>query len=141
MIATAQRGLVAFLVTDIGGVLHALVKARAEPGNADTIMLGPTIQTLLGVDGSSGDGQQADIYDLVANAAVENVRYSCVQSEEGGRFYHVESDYRIVEVAGGERIALPPEYMWLSFRQLQDMVRFGLLGVEARSLLSCLSVS
>jgi len=62
-----------------------------------------------------------------------------VQSEEGGRFHHVESEYRIIEVEDGLRLTLPPEYMWLSFRQMQEMLRYGLVGVEARSVLSCVS--
>ena len=125
MIAAGEVGLVAFLTTRIDGVLHALVKARVEPGSADTITLGPTVQSALGGEGSGGEG--------------ETVRYSCLQSEEGGRFYHVVSEYRIVEVQGGHQLRLPPEFLWLSFRQMQEMVRYGLLGVEARSLLSCLS--
>jgi oxidase EvaA len=139
MIAADEQGLVAFLITEIDGVLHALVKARVEPGSADTITLGPTVQSALGGDGGGGDGRQGPFYDTIGNAAREDIRYSCVQSEEGGRFHRVVSEYRIVEVRDGHVLELPPEYTWMSFRQMQEMVRYGLLGVEARSLLSCLS--
>jgi dTDP-4-dehydro-6-deoxy-alpha-D-glucopyranose 2,3-dehydratase len=139
MIAADEQGLVAFLVTEIHGVLHALIKARVEPGSADTVTLGPTVQSALGCQGSGRDDQHSVLFDLVRNATSANIRFSCVQSEEGGRFYQVRSEYRIVEVGGGHQLTLPPEYMWLSFRQLQEMVRYGLLSVEARSLLSCLS--
>ncbi len=139
MIAAGEGGLVAFLITKIDGVLHALVKARVEPGSADTITLGPTVQSALGGEGSGGEGGHSEYFDLVKSAAGANVRYSCLQSEEGGRFYHVVSEYRIVEVDSGQQLRLPPEYLWLSFRQMQEMVRYGLLGVEARSLMSCLS--
>jgi dTDP-4-dehydro-6-deoxy-alpha-D-glucopyranose 2,3-dehydratase len=138
MIAADEQGLVGFLITEIDGVLHALVKARAEPGSSDTITLGPTVQCALGVEGG-GEGEHRTIFDLVRDATGDSVRYSCAQSEEGGRFYHVVSEYRMVEIEGGKRLQLPPEYMWLSFGQIQEMVRYGLLGVEARSLLSCLS--
>jgi oxidase EvaA len=139
MIAAGEVGLVAFLTTRVDGVLHALVKARVEPGSADTITLGPTVQSALGGEGSGGEGEHSEYFDLVNSAADVTVRYSCLQSEEGGRFYHVVSEYRIVEVKGGHQLRLPPEFTWLSFRQMQEMVRYGLLGVEARSLLSCLS--
>lgn len=139
MIAAGEVGLVGFLTTKIDGVLHALVRARVEPGSADTITLGPTVQSALGGEGSGGDGGHSEYFELVKNAADATVRYSCLQSEEGGRFYHVVSDYRIVDVDGAHQLELPPECLWLSFRQMQEMVRYGLLGVEARSLLSCLS--
>lgn len=139
MIAADEKGLIAFLITQIDGVLHVLVKARVEPGSADTITLGPTVQSSLGVEGSSSEGEHRGLLDLVREASGDNVRYSCAQSEEGGRFFHVVSEYKIVEMKGGRQLPLPPEYMWMSFRQMQDLVRYGLLGVEARSLLSCLS--
>jgi oxidase EvaA len=139
MIAAGSHGLVALLTTEIDGVLHALVRARVEPGSADTITLGPTVQSALGVELGGGDGRHKDLFDLVRGAPAEDVPFSCLQSEEGGRFYHVVSEYRIVDIDGGKSLSLPPDCMWLTFQQMQEMVHYGLLGVEARSLLSCVS--
>ena len=139
MIAPVAPGFIAFLTTEINGVLHALVKARAEPGSGDTVIVGPTVQSALGFEGSDLEGDHGPFLELVRKAEEKDIRYSCVQSEEGGRFYHVQSEYRIVHMERGHLLALPPSYRWLSLRQLQDMVRYGLLSVEARSLLSCLS--
>lgn len=139
MIASRPRGLIAFVISQIDGLLHVLVKARAEPGSADTLILGPTVQSALGFESTRTSGDRSGIVDLVANAAADDIRYSNVQSEEGGRFHHVESEYRIVEIADGDRLSLPPEYLWLSLRQVHELLQFGLLSVEARSLLACLS--
>jgi oxidase EvaA len=139
MIAAEGQGLIGLLTTEINGVLHALVRARVEPGSADTITLGPTVQSALGFEAGGGDGRHKALFDLVKGATGKSVRFACLQSEEGGRFYRVVSEYRIVELADGRRLSLPPDCLWLTFRQMEEMVRYGLLGVEARSLLSCVS--
>lgn len=139
LIASVEEGLIAFLATKIDGVLHVLVQARVEPGSADTVTVGPTIQCALGYPSRGGGGEHGPFFDLVQNAPPENLRYSAVQSEEGGRFYRVENEYRIVEIEGGYELPLPPNYAWVTLGQLQELLRYGLVSVEARSLLSCLS--
>lgn len=141
MIGAEEHGLIGLLTAEIGGVLHAMVRARVEPGSHDIVTLGPTVQSALGFESGGGDEGHATVFDLVKKASGKSLRYACLQSEEGGRFYQVVSDYRIVQAEDGQGISLPPDCMWLTFRQMQEMVRFGLLGVEARSLLSCISLT
>lgn len=139
MIAPVEQGLIAFVTTEVDGVLHVLLKARAEPGCADTLILGPSVQSALGFERTSEEGEHPDVVELVRNASGNELQFACVQSEEGGRFYGVQSEYRIVQTEGGDALRLPPNYRWLSFRQVQELVRYGLVSVEARSLLSCLA--
>jgi dTDP-4-dehydro-6-deoxy-alpha-D-glucopyranose 2,3-dehydratase len=140
LVASAEQGLIAFLVTDIEGTLHALVQARSEPGSADTLTVGPTVQCALTYEGSR-ESAEIPYMRLVMDPSAGELRYSRVQSEEGGRFFRVENEYRFVEIIGGQALALPPTYRWISFRQLQDIVQRGLLTVEGRSLLACLRFS
>jgi dTDP-4-dehydro-6-deoxy-alpha-D-glucopyranose 2,3-dehydratase len=141
LIASVEEGLIAFLATKIDDVLHVLVQARVEPGSADTVTVGPTIQCALGYHSRSGGGEHAPFFDLVQDAAPETIRYSAVQSEEGGRFYRVENEYRVVEIENGYELSLPPNYTWVTLHQLQELLRYGLVSVEARSLLSCLPLT
>jgi len=141
IIASVATGLIALLITRIDGALHALVKARAEPGSADSVTVGPTIQRALDFHSGAKDVDHSPFFDLLANASERDVRYSCVQSEEGGRFFRVENLYRIVEIEEADHLSIPPGYIWLTFRQMQDLVRRGLLSVEARTLLSCISLT
>jgi oxidase EvaA len=136
MIAACAPGTIGFLVTEIGGVLHALLRARSEPGTPDVVILGPTAQSALGFE---PDGDEA-IEMVLHPRSGARLRYAAAQSEEGGRFYQTVSEYRIVELDHGEDLAISPDCRWLTFRQIQEMLRYGLIGVEARSLLSCLAL-
>lgn len=67
------------------------------------------------------------------------VRYDTVQSEEGGRFYHALTRYQIIQVDSDFMDKTPPGHLWMTLRQLTDLLRHGhYLNIEARSLLACL---
>jgi dTDP-4-dehydro-6-deoxy-alpha-D-glucopyranose 2,3-dehydratase len=140
ILGSAGQGLIALLVTEIDGVLHALLKARAEAGSADTVTIGPTIQLVFDRHSRWQNGEEP-LYDMIATASKGAIRYSCVQSEEGGRFYRVENLYRIVEIDNAADLPIPAEYTWVTFRQMHHLIGNGLLSVEARSLLACLTYS
>jgi oxidase EvaA len=139
LIAPTEEGLVGFLTTKIDDVLHVLVQARVEPGSADTLIVGPTVQCSMGFETRQSGGEAHEFFDLIEHAPANAIRYSAVQSEEGGRFYQVQNEYRIVELddLGGQK--LPENFAWVTLRQLQELLRHGLVSVEARTLLACLS--
>ena len=140
LIGATEQGLIAFVTAEIDGVLHFLAQGRADPGGADNIMVGPTVQCALGYERRTGEASTLLFQDLVEYPASGQVQYSCVQSEEGGRFYRVENEYRVVQVDSVSNLGpLPDNFTWMTGRQLQELLRFGLVNIEARSLLSCLS--
>jgi oxidase EvaA len=141
LIAGVEKGLVAFLVKRLNGVLHFLVQAKVEPGNADTVSLGPTVQCVLGAECVSDPASWPPFMDLVVDATPEAVRYSCTQAEEGGRFYHVENEYRVVELPESDQLLPPEGYLWVTLGQLTDFLRHGQVNIEARNLLACLSLT
>ena len=139
LLAPSAKGLVGFLVKSFGGLLHFLVQARVEPGNVEAVALAPTVQCGLGFE-RADDRSSAPIFaDLLANAPEKWIRYAATQSEEGGRFFGLESDYRIVELPGDINPSLPENFRWMTLGQLNEMLRFGLVNIEARNVLSCLS--
>jgi dTDP-4-dehydro-6-deoxy-alpha-D-glucopyranose 2,3-dehydratase len=129
------QGLAIFVARPINDVLHVLVQARPEIGLLDLVEMGPTVQLLPGEDPSSaGDPFVKDI----ATGAVGRIRYDTVLSEEGGRFHLALTRYRVVEVGEEFPVEVPPNYCWLTVRQLMDLLRHGhYLNIEARSLLAC----
>lgn len=139
LVAPATKGLVGFLVKNLGGTLHLLVQARIEPGNAEAVALAPTVQWGLGLDQASSATPTTALVALLRDAPSEWVRYSCTQSEEGGRFFGLESEYRFVELPEDLNPPIPESYRWMTLGQLNEMLRFGLVNIEARNLLSCLS--
>jgi oxidase EvaA len=138
MIAPIGTGLVAFLVTRIHGVLHALVHARAEPGYLDVVELAPTVQCTPDNYTKLPPAARPRFVDDVLGAAPERIWFDTLLSEEGGRFYHSRNKYMIVEVdpdAGFEQA----DFRWLTLHQLVDLLRHShYLNVQARSLVACL---
>ncbi|MFE1174096.1 NDP-hexose 2,3-dehydratase family protein [Streptomyces sp. NPDC058773] len=130
------EGRAVFLVRPFDGVLHVLVHARQQYGLMDLVEMAPTV--LL----PPGAGVTAVRERWLRGALASGkgtVRYDQVLSEEGGRFYNALTRYQIIEV--GEEYATdpPPDYCWMTVRQLSALLRHGhYLTIEARSLLACL---
>jgi oxidase EvaA len=141
LIESSKGGVLAFLCRPIRGVLHFLVQGRVEPGNFDCVELAPTLQCTP----SNYDRQRPEtlppFYDLVLNAAPEQMRYGALQSEEGGRFYHDVNRYLVVELDQAGELELPENYAWMTVAQLKEFIRFNNnVNIEARGLISCLGL-
>jgi dTDP-4-dehydro-6-deoxy-alpha-D-glucopyranose 2,3-dehydratase len=126
------QGHAMFLARPSDGVLHLLVRARPEYGLLDMVEMAPTLHVLAGED----EEPDPFVRDALTSSTV---RYDQVLSEEGGRFYHALTRYRIVEVGDDVPLDVPPHFRWMTVRQLLDLLRHGhYLDIEARSLLACL---
>lgn len=130
------EGLAVLVCKRINDVPHMLLRARQEYGLLDLVEMGPSIQLLPGQDGSViADGLLRD----VAEARVGRTRFDTVLSEEGGRFYHALTRYRVVEVDDGFPVEVPPSFRWLTPHQVVGLLRHGhYFNIEARTLLACL---
>lgn len=142
MFAAHDTGLVAFVVRRFGGVLHALVALRTEPGFVDAVELAPTVQcTPENYRRLPAERRPAHL-DHVLAAGPDRLRFDTVMSEEGGRFHHTRTRYVVVEdPAGpdGAGVVAGPDHRWLTLAQLSELVRHShYLNVQARSLLTCL---
>jgi dTDP-4-dehydro-6-deoxy-alpha-D-glucopyranose 2,3-dehydratase len=137
MIRPLETGVVAFLVAQFGGVLHALVRAMVQPGYKDVAELAPTVQCAPhNYDGLPPESKPRFL-DVVEEAKPEQVRYDVTLSEEGGRFYHARNRYMVVEVAPDPQFD-HPDFRWMPLHQLVDLLRHShYVNVEARSLVAC----
>ncbi|MBB6421367.1 NDP-hexose 2,3-dehydratase family protein [Streptomyces sp. AK010] len=137
LLAPRGQGRAMFLVRVLDGVLHLLVQARPEYGLMDMVEMAPTVHLLPGED-------LAGIRDVRLREAVSDpaahghtVRYDTVQSEEGGRFHHALTRYQVIETGPDFPDEAPPGHLWVTVRQLTDLLRHGhYLNIEARSLLA-----
>jgi oxidase EvaA len=102
--------------------------------------LAPTIQYLPGA--VERENERGPRYiELVERLKDKGVRHSSIQSEEGGRFYHYQNRYLILEASQGEVVEEPSNYHWMTLWQLNTLMLYGNhLNIEARSLLSCLTL-
>lgn len=136
LIRQQESGIIGMIVKRIDGVYHLLVQAKMELGNFDILELAPTVQCITG----SYTNPQYDVRYL--NLFLEEqglVRYKATQSEEGGRFYRESNLNMVIEVDDDFPLAVDPGFIWMSFRQAKEFIRFNnYFNVEARSILACI---
>ena len=138
MLEPYGTGIVAFLVREIDGVLHVLVRAKVEPGFFDVIELAPTVQCSPENYEVLPASARPLYVDAVLDAGPERTRFSSMLSEEGGRFYHARTSYRIVET-DLDPLDEPPEFRWLTVHQLNELMRHShYVNIQARSMIACL---
>lgn len=134
MLEPVGVGVIAFVVKEIGGVLHLLTHARTEPGYADVTELAPTVQCVP----SNYDRlpERPRFLDEVLGSG--RVWFDTVLSEEGGRFLGARNRYMVVE-SDVEVAADDPQYRWLTLAQYEELLRHSFyVNIQARSLVLCL---
>jgi dTDP-4-dehydro-6-deoxy-alpha-D-glucopyranose 2,3-dehydratase len=139
LVHPAGQGISVFLARRVDGVLHLLVQGRVEAGTLDVVEAAPTIHCLPGNYRDVPPEHRPPFLDYVLGVDRSRVRYEAVQSEEGGRFYHAQNLYQIIEVADDFPVDVPDGYRWMTVAQLMTLLgRSNYLNVEARSLVACL---
>jgi dTDP-4-dehydro-6-deoxy-alpha-D-glucopyranose 2,3-dehydratase len=139
LLSPCGPGVSAFLVRSLGGVLHVLVHARPEAGHLHGVELAPTVQCIPDNYRGLPPEHRPRYLDYVEQAPAGRVRFDTVLSEEGGRFYHAEVRYMIVEVEDDFPVVEPEGYRWLTVDQITQLLRHShYLNVQARSLVACL---
>ncbi|MEU5050263.1 NDP-hexose 2,3-dehydratase family protein [Streptomyces sp. NPDC021096] len=129
------QGVSAFVVKKFDGVTHLAVQARFQAGVQDAAELGPTVQCTP----SNFPRHPPRFLDYVLGAGADRVLFDSVLTEEGGRFYHSENRYMLIEAGEDFPVELPPDFCWASVHQLKALLRHSYyINVEARSLLACL---
>ncbi|MET7641391.1 NDP-hexose 2,3-dehydratase family protein [Streptomyces sp. NPDC005438] len=132
-------GVVALLVKRFDGVLHALLRARIEPGYIDAIELAPTVQGTPENYAGFPEEEREPFREVERRLAQDRVLFDAEMSEEGGRFYHSRSRYTIIEVGAEYPDQEPPGFRWVTVPQLAWLLQHRhYLNVQARSLVACL---
>ncbi|MBN1978717.1 MAG: NDP-hexose 2,3-dehydratase family protein [Anaerolineae bacterium] len=131
-------GVVGFLTKKFDGTLHFLVRASLEPGNLDIIEMGPTV-ACSNAEARAKQPNHPPFLETFLQAPPEQVRYSAIQSEEGGRFYHFQNRYMILELPPDTQLDPPEHFIWMTLGQIIDFTKYSYFNIEARNLLACLN--
>ncbi|WP_406113309.1 NDP-hexose 2,3-dehydratase family protein [Streptomyces sp. NBC_01014] len=132
-------GVAALLVKRFDGVLHALLRARIEPGYVDVIELAPTVQGTPENHAHLPGLVQDQLRDIERYRDEGRVLFDAEMSEEGGRFYHSRSRYMIIEVGENYPEQEPEGFRWTTLPQITWLLQHQhYLNVQARSLIACL---
>lgn len=135
LIKDLNIGLIGFIIKEFNGIIHFLVQAKLEPGNIDKFELAPTV-SVSHYKSKLDLGEEVFAMEMLLNASKNNVILDNVQSEEGGRFYHLQNRNMIVRV--DDSFNIPENYIWMSLGQIMEFSRLGKLNIEGRSVISCL---
>lgn len=139
LFSAQQEGLAALLVKPFEGVLHALVQGKLQPGHSDLMEIAPTVQCVTGGYRDIPVERIPPFLDYVMAVPEEQIRYDALLCEEGGRFYQRENRYMVIEVDDDFPAEAPPNYTWVSLRQIKQLIKYSnIFDMEARTLLCCL---
>jgi oxidase EvaA len=139
LVAHSGLGLNGFVLQRINGVLHFLVRACMYPGNFALFELGSTVSRSSAGD-YFGKPEAPPYLDLFDDPPHDWIRYSAIQSEEGGRFFQYQNRYTILELPEGMPVEDSPAHRWMTLGQIQDLLRHGYFNIEGRNLLACLDL-
>jgi len=140
MIKPTQESILAYIVKEINGVYHFLVQAKIEAGNFDILELAPTVQCLTGNYRTGQNEYFVPFLEEILNADEDQIWYSALQSEEGGRFFREANRNMIIEAKPDFPVEVPDNYYWMTLYQLSTFIKFNnYLNIAARSLISAIS--
>jgi len=135
LIADSHLGIAGFVVKKIKNVLHFLIQAKVEPGNINIIELAPTV-LCAAYESRINRSEKPPFFELFSDVNKDRVKYSAIQSEEGGRFFRVQNKYMIIEVDETELAEIPANYVWMTLGQMMKLVERSHFNIYARSLLA-----
>ncbi len=139
LVAPVEQGIAAFLVREFDGVAHVLLQAKMESGVLNVAEFAPTVQCLPVNYADLPAERQPRFLDVVRAAAPDAVRADSVQSEEGGRFFHADNRYQIIEVGDEIGPDAGDEHRWVTPDQMARLLQHSNhLNIQARSLYAAL---
>ncbi|HEY0963224.1 MAG TPA: NDP-hexose 2,3-dehydratase family protein [Pseudomonadales bacterium] len=131
-------GLSGFLCTEIGGVLHFCMQAKAEPGIVGSVELAPTV-SLFDYRQRAEKGIDVPYLDCFLQARAPAIVHSSIQSEEGGRFWNLRNHVLVVQLPRADAIKMRDNFAWMTLAQLHALSQGeSRVNSEARTLLACL---
>ena len=139
LIKDLNIGLLGFLTKKINGIVHFLVQAKVEPGNIDIVELCPTVSCSNMDYLKNNKKLQPKFFEYFMNYQDSRTVYNSIQSEEGGRFYHLQNRNMIVELKESIDLDLPENYIWMTLGQIMDFMKYSMFNIEARSLISSIN--
>ena len=139
LIKDLNIGLIGFIVKLFHNIPHFLVQAKVEVGHTDIIELSPTISCSNYYYRLNNFESQPNFFKYFVDDNSIRVLYNTIQSEEGGRFYHLQNINKIVLISDKEQLNIPQNFCWMSLSQIMEFMRYGMFNIEARSLISSLN--
>ncbi|ATL27342.1 NDP-hexose 2,3-dehydratase family protein [Streptomyces formicae] len=132
-----EVGILGLLAREFDGVLHFLMQAKMEPGNAGLVQLSPTVQATRSNYTKVHRGRDVAYLDHFVGPARGRVLTDVLQSEHGSWFFHKTNRNMVVET--DRDVPVRDGYLWLTLGQLGELLRHDdVVNMDSRSVLACL---
>jgi oxidase EvaA len=132
-----EVGILGFIAKDFDGVLHLLVQAKIEPGNAYGVQLAPTVQATRSNVTRVHRGSSVPYVEYFADPRAHRVVVDVLQSEQGSWFFRKQNRNVVVEVSGD--VPDHEDFCWMTLRQIYAFLRErDTVNMDARTVLGCL---
>lgn len=130
-----EIGFLGFITREIDGVLHFLIQAKIEPGNANVIQLSPTLQATRSNYLQVHEGKKPLYLEYFQNAQPKQILLDQLQSEQGARFLRKRN--RNIIIKCDEEIPLYDNFRWLTLAQIKHLIHIdNLVNMDTRTVLS-----
>jgi oxidase EvaA len=135
IIVQPEIGILGILVKEFDGVLHCLMQAKMEPGNANLVQLSPTVQATRSNYTRVHQGTATPYLEHFLSPRDGEVLADSLQSEQGGWFLRKRNRNIVVETRA--EVQLLPEFCWLTLAQIHQLLRIdNAVNMDARTVLS-----
>lgn len=140
IIVQPEVGVLGLLAQELDGVLHVLIQAKMEPGNADGLQLSPTVQATRSNSTGAHHGRPVRYFERFVNPAGGEVLLDVLQSEQAEWFLAKQNRNMLVEVPSHETIEVADDFCWVTVGQLARLLSRDddLVNMDTRSILACL---
>lgn len=139
MIDQAEIGILGIIAKRINGVVHFCLQAKEEPGNINSVQLSPTFQATYSNYTMAHGGSMPKFAEYFLDKSKARIIFAKLQTEDGGRFLYKSNRNMIVQVEDQELDALPEGFIWVTLRQIVQLLqRDNLVHACTRSILAAL---
>ena len=136
IISQPEVGILGILCKEFDGVLHFLMQAKMEPGNANLLQLSPTVQATRSNYTKAHQGADVRYVEMFTGRGGGRVIADVLQSEHGSWFYRKSNRNMLVEVSG--EVPLHEDFCWLTLGQIGALLRRdNVINMDARTVLAC----
>lgn len=135
-----EVGFLGILVKEFDGVLHCLMQAKAEPGNAEGLQLSPTVQATRSNYTGVHEGSAVRYLEYFTDPGKGRSLVDVLQSEHGSWFFRKRNRNLVVEAVGD--VPEHEDYRWLTLGQVRRLLGVpDLVNMDTRTVLACLPVA
>src|SRR4051794_31820491 len=116
-----DRAILGILAREIDGVLHFLMQAKMEPGNANTVQISPTVQATPSNYLRAHKGRCAPYVEYFAEPGHGRVLVDVLQSEQGSWFRGKRNRNMLMEVT--RDVEHHDDFAWLTLGEIHALLR------------------